>query len=197
MKYIKLFERFSTFEHDFGQFKIKVVDASPNNYDGGIQVDSATITCDGKEYYFELHTPVGGGGEVHVKYLACEDGDSEFISQFGLEEDTFLDENELSGFLQVNSHDCVGDETEVNGYDIEITDFNHDGGMELGTIETEINGEEIQFEMIQDATAGFGFGVEFYSDSDEQKAKKIGFELTDELREYLFNEYDRICAEKR
>ena len=197
MKYIKLFERFSTFEHDFGEFKIKVIDASPNNYDGGVQVDSATITCDGKEYYFELHTPVGGEGEVHVKYLGCEDGDSEFISQFGLEEDTFLDENELSGFLQINDPNCVGDETEIDGYEIEITDFNHDGGMELGTIETIINGEEIQFEMIQDATAGFGFGVEFDSDRDEEKAKEIGFELTDELREYLFNEYDRICAEKR
>jgi hypothetical protein len=29
------------------------------------------------------------------------------------------------------------------------------------------------------------------------KAREIGFELTDEIREYLFNEYDRICAEKR
>ena len=195
MKYLKLFERFSTFEHDFGQFKIKVVDASPNNYDGGIQVDSATITCDGKEYYFELHTPVGGGGEVHVKYLGGDD--EEFINHFGLEEDTFIDESELSEFLQVNSPDCVGYDTEIDGYEIEITDFNHDGGMELGTIETTINGEEIQFEMIQDATAGFGFGVEFDSDEDEEKAKKIGFELTDELREYLFMEYDRICAEKR
>ncbi len=195
MKYLKLFERFSTFEHDFDQFKIKVVDASPNNYDGGIQVDSATITCDGKEYYFELHTPVGGGGEVHVKYLGGDD--EEFINHFGLEEDTFIDESELSEFLQVNSPDCVGYDTEIDGYEIEITDFNHDGGMELGTIETTINGEEIQFEMIQDATAGFGFGVEFDSDEDEEKAKKIGFELTDELREYLFMEYDRICAEKR
>lgn len=197
MKYLKLFERFSTFEHDFGQFKIKVVDASPNNYDGGIQVDSTTITCDDKEYYFELHTPVGGEGEVHVKYLGCEDGDSDFISQFGLEEDTFLDENELSVFLQINDPNCVGDETKIDGYEIEVTDFNHDGGMELGTIETIINGEEIQFEMIQDATAGFGFGVEFDSDRDEEKAKEIGFELTDEVREYLFNEYDRICTEKR
>ncbi len=196
MKYIKLFESFSTFEHDFGKFKIKVIDANPNNYDGGVQVDSTTITCDGKEYYFELHTPVGGDGEVHVKYLTSEDGDSEFISQFGLEEYEFIDENELSGFLQVNSPDCVGDETEINGYEIEITDFNHDGGMELGTIETIINGKEIDFEMVQD-TAGFGFGVEFNSDRDEEKAKEIGFEITDEIREYLFNEYDRICAEKR
>jgi hypothetical protein len=195
MKYLKLFERFSTFEHDFGQFKIKVVDASPNNYDGGIQVDSATITCDEKEYYFELHTPVGGGGEVHVKYLGGDD--EEFINHFGLEEDTFIDESELNEFLQVNDPDCVGYDTEIDGYEMEITDFNHDGGMELGTIETIINGEEIQFEMIQDATAGFGFGVEFDSDEDEEKAKKIGFELTDELREYLFMEYDRICAEKR
>ena len=195
MKYLKLFERFSTFEHQFGEFKIEVIDASPNNYDGGIQVDSATITCDGKEYYFELHTPVGGLGEVHAKYLGGDD--DEFINHFGLEEDTFIDESELSEFLQVNDPNCVGDETEIDGYEIEITDFNHDGGMELGTIETIINGEEIQFEMIQDATAGFGFGVEFDSDRDEEKAKEIGFELTDELREYLFNEYDRICAEKR
>lgn len=195
MKYLKLFERFSTFEHQFGEFKIEVIDASPNNYDGGIQVDSATITCDGKEYYFELHTPVGGLGEVHAKYLGGDD--DEFINHFGLEEDTFIDESELSEFLQVNDPNCVGDETEIDGYEIEITDFNHDGGMELGTIETIINGEEIQFEMIQDATAGFGFGVEFDSDRDEKKAKEIGFELTDEVREYLFNEYDRICAEKR
>jgi hypothetical protein len=195
MKYLKLFERFSTFEHDFGQFKIEVVDANPNNYDGGIQVDSATITCDGKEYFFELHTPVGGLGEVHVKYLGGDD--EEFISHFGLEEDTFIDESELSEFLQVNSPDCVGYDTEIDGYEMEITDFNHDGGMEIGTIETTINGEEIQFEMIQDATTGFGFGVEFDSDEDEEKANKIGFELTDEIREYLFNEYDRICAEKR
>ena len=195
MKYLKLFERFSTFEHDFGQFKIKVVDASPNNYDGGIQVDSATVTCDGKEYYFELHTPVGGLGEVHAKYLGGDD--DEFINHFGLEEDTFIDEGELSEFLQVNDPDCVGYDTEIDGYEMEITDFHHDGGMELGTIETIINGEEIQFEMIQDATGGFGFGVEFDSDEDEEKAKKIGFELTDELREYLFNEYDRICTEKR
>ena len=187
MKYLKLFERFSTFEHDFGQFKIKVVDAGPNNYDGGIQVDSATITCDGK--------PVGGEGEVHVKYLSGDD--EEFVNHFGLEEDTFIDESELSEFLQVNSPDCVGDETEIDGYEMEIADFNHDGGMELGTIETIINGEEIQFEMLQDATTGFGFSVDFLRNDDEEKAKKIGFELTEELIEYLFNEYDRICAEKR
>jgi len=201
MKYLKLFEAFESsfrnYKAEIDGFEIEIEDASPNNYDGGVQIDSATITCDSKDYYFELHTPIGGKGEVHVKYLTSENGDSEFINQFGLEEDTFLEENELYEFLQVNSPNCVGDETEIDGYEIEITYFNHDGGMEFGFIDSIINGEEIQFEMKQDATSGFDFEISFSTDEDEEKASKIGFEITDEIREYLFDCYDSICAEKR
>lgn len=117
------------------------------------------LYCDDREYYFELHTPVGGDGEVHVKYTGTDDGDPDFIEYFELEEDVFFkfeeDKNGLKDFIQVNSPDCVGDDIEINNYSIEITDFNHDGGMEYGYIDTIINDKNIQFEMIQDATSGF------------------------------------------
>jgi hypothetical protein len=207
MKYLKLFEsfnsKFRSYETEISGFKIEVEDAGPNNYDGGVQVDSVVITCNNNKYSFELHTPVGGDGETHVKYLGSDDGDKEFITNFELIDNKYLNNEDnlkqlqLIEFLQVNSPDCIGDEVEIEGYDIEITDFNHDGGMEFGFIETTINGEKINFEMIQDATSGFDYNIDFGSNRDEEKAKKIGFEITDEVREFLFDCYDSICAEKR
>lgn len=207
MKYLKLFESFKSnfrnYKSEINGFKIEVENVGPNNYDGGVQVDLVVITCDNKEYSFELHTPVGGDGETHVKYLSSDDGDIDFINKFELIEGTFLykEDNlrqvQLVGFLQVSSSDCIGDETEIDGYEIEIIEFNHDGGMEFGFIDSIINGEEIQFEMKQDATSGFDFEINFSTDEDEEKAIKIGFEITDEIREFLFDCYDNISAEKR
>lgn len=186
-------------------FDIEVTDAGPNNYDGGVQVDNVTVTCDDVEYYFELSTPVGGDGEVFIKYEG-HDGDPdteyEFIMHFELEEDITFgpddDKKGLEDFLQVNDPDCEGDSIELDGFELEITNFIHSGGKEFGWIRADIGDIEFQFDMEQDATSGsMDYELTFLTEEMEEKAKEIGLELTVEIQSYLFDRYDSICAEKR
>lgn len=204
MRYLKLFESFGRFEQEFGKFKIKVEDASASD---GVQVDEVTINLigvgeDDYEYYFDLHTSTNGSSSVkfigsNTIYIKLNKNTKKgFIENFNLVEGEFIDsENDLFEFLQVNSDSCVGDSTEIDGFELEITNFNHDGGYEIGYLETIVNGEEIQIEMKQDSSGGFE--VYFSTDEDEELAKKIGFEITDEISEYLFTTYDTITLEKR
>jgi len=208
-KYIKTFESFNGFKssNKISGFEIEVIDANPNNNDGGVQIDELTIMVNGdEEYSFEISTTIGD--DVYVDYQNGDGG--EFEEHFELESfermkseyddpkpsDSYLD---LKNFLGQSDPNCIGDSIEIDGFEIEITDFSHKGGMEFGYLEVIINGIEFQIEMVQDAT-----GLELYSkiyfqnDEDEKKAKEIGFDITtDEVQNYLFDEYDRICTDKR
>ncbi len=192
----------TTKKRKIGIRSIKVIDAAPNNYDGGMQIDNVTVTCQGNEYNFELATPAGGDGDVHVKYEGSESPDEDFINHFELVEDVYFkfeeDKKGLKDFLHVNQPSCEGDSIELDGYELEITHFIHSGGMEFGWIEAEIRGETIKFEMEQDATCGsMDYTISFLDEEYEAIANQIGFVLTSEIEEYLFDRYDSICAEHR
>ena len=196
MKYLK------RFNESLSDFKIKVVDAYPNNYDGNVQIDLLNIECNGNEYYFENST---ASGYIHIKYLGTDGDDQEFLDFFNLVEDeTFSmgnggedDKFGLTEFLSENDPSCEGNVIEIDGYEIEITIFSHDGGKEFGVIEAIINGEDIQFEIEQEGSSFGGGNVSFADEENEKIGQRIGFVLDAYAQEYLFMEYDRICSENR
>ncbi len=205
IKYIKTFEHFQQNQKING-FDIEVLDANANNNDGGVQIDTITIMVNGdEEYVFEVGTAISG--DIYVTYM---DGGGDFEEHFGLSEgeqmksehdsekpnDSYL---ELRNFLSVNDNSCIGDSTEIDGFEIEITDFSNEGGMEFGYLEVTINGEDFQLDMEQDATgSGLHTKASFQNEEDELKAKEMGFDIeSDEVQGYLFDRYDRICNEHR
>ena len=209
IKKFELFESnlFKTIKVKLSGCEVEVLDANPNNNDGGVQIDNLTITVNGdEEYNFEIASAISG--DIYVDYESGDGGD--FEEHFQLESfermkskydvpkpsDSYL---ELRNFLEQNDPSCVGDSTEIDGFEIEITDFSHKGGMEFGYLEITINGEEFQIEMVQDATgSGLHTKVYFQNDEDKKKAKSMGFNIdSDESQNHFFEEYDRICTAKR
>jgi len=220
MKILKTFENFNSSSGDeyiksvnnhfqnqkVNGFDIRVLDANPNNNDGGVQIDTITIMVNSdKEYVFEVGTAISG--DIYVTYI---DGGGDFEEHFGLSEgepmkseynkekpnDSYL---ELRNFLSVNDDSCIGDSTEIDGFEIEITDFSNKGGMEFGYLDVTINGKDFQLDMEQDATgSGLYTKVSFQNKEDKSKAKEMGFDIeSDEVQGYLFDEYERICNQHR
>lgn len=211
MKYLKLFEAFESslrnYKAEINGFEIEIEDASASD---GVQVDEVTINLIGVgendyEYWFDLHTYTNGSSSVrfigsNTIYIKLnKNAKKGFIENFNLVEGEFIDsESDLFDFLQVNSDSCVGKSTEIDGFELKITNFNHNGGKEFGFIQTIINGVDIQFEIEQDATSGsLDFSINFSDEEEENKAKELGLEMTDELRDFLFEAYDRLTSEKR
>lgn len=211
MKYLKLFEAFESslrnYKAEINGFEIEIEDASASD---GVQVDEVTINLigvgeDDYEYWFDLHTSTNGNSSVrfigsNTIYIKLnKNAKKGFIENFNLVEGEFIDsESDLFDFLQVNSDSCVGKSTEIDGFKLKITNFNHNGGKEFGFIQTIINGVDIQFEIEQDATSGsLDFSINFSDEEEENKAKELGLEMTDELRDFLFEAYDRLTSEKR
>ena len=191
IKSFKVFENKSIY--DLG---IKVVDASANNNDGGVQIDDLTITVDGdSEFSFEIATTVGG--DIYVTYEYGDGGD--FTDHFELEDGEKLSDSELKDFLRENEESCVGNAAEIDGFEIEITDFSHRGGLEFGFLRATINGEEFQLDVEQDATGnGLDCKCSYFSKEDEEVGKRNGLDLeSDEAQGFFFDNYDRICNEKR
>lgn len=92
-----------------------------------------------------------------------------------------------------------GDETEIDGFEIKISFFDHEGGYEFGYLDVEIEGDTFQLEMMQDATGvGLYSQVTYSSEEDEEIGKKHGLNLeSDDAQDYFFRQYDRISNEGR
>jgi hypothetical protein len=201
------------FNEGFDFSKIEVTNAGPNTNDGGVQIDLVTLLVNGEEYHeFELATTIGG--DSYIDYVGGDEG--EFSEAFDLVEgermkseysdpkpsDSYL---ELFDFIaslssDTNQNVCtVGETIDIDGFEIEVTDFEHNGGYEFGFLDVCINGEEFQLEMKQDATGvGMDATVSYASDRDERIGKKNGINIDDpEMQNFFFTEYDRISNESR
>lgn len=201
MKYLKLFEqyeRFSTHETEFNGVKFKVIDSSPNNTDGMVQIDTVVLEINGDEFYFEMATLVDG--YVVVTYTSGEQ-DKDFTRHFNLIVDERVENEDITNIfydLTDKPKEMVGEEYNVDNFTIKISDFSHDGGYEFGSISALIDGQEIDFEMKQDATgSNMDYDVTYMSEEDEELGKKYKFDLeSNEIQDHLFSEYDRITGEK-
>ena len=195
MKYINRFQDFSINENKQDLSKFKCIDGGPNNNDGGVQIDSLIVSVNGDDQFFEVATTIGG--DIYVEY---QGGDGEeFRNHFELEDGTRLQDSELKEFLSQNSPDCVGDSTEIDGFEIEIIDFSHEGGLEFGYLDIEVNGDTFQLEIKQDVTGmDLDSQVTYSSDEDGEIGRKHGLDLeSDEAQGYFFDQYDKISMNNR
>lgn len=178
-------------EFEINGHMVVVTMAAPSNTAGGVQIDIITIMVNDEEYEFEIASLASGDIFIYPKF-----GSGELYDHFGLKEDESMEESELKDFLTQNDDSCIGETTEIDGFEIEIIDFSNSGGVEEGYVIALIDGEEYQFSIIQDAThMNTEIHIEFDSDIDEEKAKKNGIELDEELKDFLYSEYDRISNE--
>jgi hypothetical protein len=191
------FKNFLLKENKVHGFGIQVIDGGPNNIDGAVQIDLVNILVNGdEEYEFEIATNLIG--DMYITHLS---GVGEFKNHLRLDDDepseSYL---ELKDFLSVNDVDCVGEKTDIDGFEIEILDFSHNGGKEFGYLNVIINDEEFLLDMEQDATGSkyMEYYFTFSNDEYEDKAKKMGFDLnTSEIQEFFYDWYDVISSEKR
>jgi hypothetical protein len=209
MKHLK---RFRLFENKGIQdLDIEVTDAAPNGGDGGVQLDSLTLSVNGEEYYFELATTISNDSYITYKG-GFVGGEGDFETHFSLVEDKRMKSEfdnpkpnssylELKDFISQLAYDqiTIGDTTEIDGFEIEVVEYNHEGGYEFGYLNVLIGGDEITLNMKQDATGpGLDSEVTYDSDEDERIGKKHGLDLSSEdAQSFFFSEYDRICNEGR
>jgi hypothetical protein len=210
MKFIKNFKLFEN--KSINDLNIKVIDAQADNNYGGVQIDEICLTVNNIDYYFELATTIGK--DSYVKYLSSENDsdDDDFVSHFKLEVETYMKSIydkpkesdsyfELKDFISECAYDSnmEGEETEIDGFDIKITNISHNGGKEFGHLFVSINGNEFYLDMEQDATGpGLDSIVTYASDDDEKIGKENGLNLDDdETQSFFFHKYDTITAKYR
>lgn len=205
MKFIKNFKLFEN--KSIYDLNIEVTDAGPNNVDGGVQIDTITLSINNKDAYFELATTLDGTS--HVTYQGGYN--KEFEKHFQLIPDkrmsiynidkkikeSYLELISFIGGCAFNSE--VGELTTIDGFDIEISDISHEGGKEFGHLFVLINNKEITLEIEQDATGYALDSTIYYSDEESEKiGVENGLNLdTEEAQDFFFNKYDSICNDNR
>jgi hypothetical protein len=191
MKYLK---RFNESHNSIYDLNIKVVGGGVGA-NGGVQTDNLTISVlnlkskEESEHMFELGTLPDG--DLFVYYTQGEEND--FTEHFNLVEDERVDNEELSNFLSVSDGSEVGNDIKIDHFQIAIEDFSHNAGLEYGHLVLDIDGSELELEVVQDAR-GSGLMTYFHynSDEDEELGEKLGIDLDDEETISYFQQIYKI-----
>lgn len=175
-------------------FKYEIIHGGHNHVDGGVQVDEVVISEDGgEEYYFNIERTAD-----HVIVTYDEEPDY-FINDFGVKENGVLEDSGLQDWIaSMDSPGVIGEQEKIEGYLLTVENFSHQGGYERGFVEINVEGADIQFDVLQDATGAYRVDeVSYATEKDQQLAESIGLQMDSDLIDVVLRAYDKLSSEAR
>jgi hypothetical protein len=151
-EFIKEEYNFEDGNYEYEGYAVKDINTNTNI----VQTDLVTVIVNDEdaEHEFEVSNM---GDMMFIKPIYLEDGEFSNYVRENLNEYGSLETGELSEFLSVDTDECIGEELEIDGFNIEIIDFNHHGGLEEGSVTFYMGEDEISVEFTENAQNKFQF----------------------------------------